>query len=159
MSRLKWTALLFPFMVLGCLDKTTSGAAKIPEVQFKCSSVRAPNCGAGTNGATTYVGLVANSSIDCGVYLAQIGTGFFYIYFDASGSANAVWDGSNLTGNVNFWVDRQNQNINSVGSKTYTVCAHVDSNGNGELDSGEPIGQGTYNPIAVNDPVIDFVNF
>lgn len=120
----------------GC-GKSQSQPVDIGSVQFSCNLASAQECDSSGTGKTVHIGLV-ESSTPCTTLMNAAGANF-YSQFSASGSTIALWDGTSaLTGTVSTWVDSSNNSVTALPEGTYRVCAFLDFNGNGILDTDEP---------------------
>ena len=101
-----------------------------------------------------FAGLISDLSTDCENYLGQISAMNFTAAFDASGETEGEASGSELIGFVTQWFDPQNNRITNLEQSTFRVCAFVDTNNDGELTFGEPVGSGDVT-MGVTTAVID----
>jgi hypothetical protein len=114
----------------------------IPDIEITCSSGQAADC-AGT-GLSLFVGLASAISGECDNFLASATTptqrqGLFA----ASGTATGTRNGIYLTAIVSSWVNSTGGSVDSLDAGTYAVCAFADTNGNGRVDTNEPVGRGS----------------
>lgn len=128
-------------MVLcACSNKgQTPSNVAIGTIMFQCYTGSAQLCESSSSGAMAYVGLTNDTQSTCASLIESAGSNFSSAFL-ASGSASASWDSSNarLIGYVSDWVNANQQTISELPSGSYRICAYLDVNSNGLLDSGEP---------------------
>lgn len=144
-------------LCIGCVDGAGTGTDYnfIPDVQLDCSRIQAPLCQ--NDGATMYVGLIADASVDCETYLSQLTASTFVPSFDASGSGTGSVSGFYLTGLVTQWKNSLGATVQSLQEQTYRACAFVDVQPvNGQLDFNEPVGEGLATPGVTSATINDW---
>lgn len=156
MNALRALILCLYFLPLvACVEGAGTGTEYnfIPDVQVNCSQIQASDCQ--NAGHKMYVGLVADLDVDCETYLAQLTSTSFRPSFDASGSVTGSKSGFYLTGLVTQWESSLGARITDLQERTYRACGFVDADPvNGQLDIGEPVGEGTATP-GVTSAIID----
>ncbi len=121
-------------------DGEGSGGNFVPVVQIQCTTAAIADCG--LNGKTAFVGLIETLTLDCDDTLAGLNATQRQQLFTVSGSVVTSQAGAYLTGRVSSWVNSTGGQQDVLNPGTYEVCAFVDSNGDGDIDTNEPVGRG-----------------
>lgn len=123
-----------------CSSSETTSLVALPNFDFECTSSQASDCSATANNKPFRLGLSFSSSFDCRTGLQSAGSDLKEI-FTLSSTATSEFTGLLMRGSAlsSTWVNSSNESITQVGSGTYTLCAHLDTNENSLLDSSEPI--------------------
>lgn len=116
----------------------------IPDVTVECAQGQADDCFSAASGRKVYVGFISNLNIICRTYLNGITAAAFATYFDAAGIGSVFKDGSFMVGQVQNWTDSQGVPLATVKRGNYRLCAFIDTNSDGQLDNGEPVGEGEF---------------
>ncbi len=139
-------AFVLILTIAGCGSAGNEDASEfIPDVPLECVSGQAADC-AGDD-LPVFVGLsegLAGSACDdflTGMTAVQRRRSFL-----ASGSSRSTAKGNILTATINKWENDLGGPIDVLPSGTYQVCAFIDTNGNGEIDTSEPVGEGQLIP-------------
>lgn len=138
----RWLLLSMATLVLiGCGGGDGSGSStSIPSIQLECSSSQVAGCSA--NGRTAYVGLVESLTLTCDSTLKGLSANQRQSLFAVTGSDVSSSSGSILTATVSHWINNTGGAQDVLNAGAYIVCAFVDSNSNGQLDTNEPVASG-----------------
>lgn len=118
----------------------TGSEKSIPSVQLECSSAQVGDCS--LDGKMAYAGLIESLVLDCDGTLHGLTASQRQQLFAVTGSAVASRTGIYLIARISSWFNNSGGSQNVLNSGNYPVCAFIDSNGNGQLDTGEPVGSG-----------------
>lgn len=128
-------------VLIGCGGGDGSGSAtSIPSVQIECSSTQVAGCAA--TGKTAYVGLIESLALTCDGTLHGLTPSQRQALFAVTGSTVSSSSGSLLTATISHWTNSTGGSQDVLNAGSFVVCAFVDSNGNGQLDTNEPIASG-----------------
>ena len=131
---------IFLFIQVGC----SAGAGEedssyLPDLPIECTAAQVSGC-AGTS-LPVFIGWIKTTGgIACDDFLTGLNGSQRRQTFDASTTLTSSRRGIYLTGLAKNWDDQQGSTIRSLAAGTYQVCAFVDSNSNGLLDTNEPVG-------------------
>lgn len=146
MSRVLWVLPFFCLFCLpGCLSSgNAAGTDFVPSVQIECTVAQATDCSTGTgSGKTAFIGLLYNSSVDCGNYLfSLLTTAQRTQAFDVSSTVTTSTYGQFVIGLFTNWTNSSGALVDTMKHGTYQACSFIDINGNGRLDVNEPVGEG-----------------
>jgi hypothetical protein len=138
------------FSLIAALTLTACGgggdgdsANYIPSIQIECSSGLVGDCS--LNAKFVYTGLIENLAMDCDSTLKALNASQRQALFTVSGSATSSRNGIYLIATINSWTNSTGGRQDIINPGSYRVCSFVDSNGNGQLDSAEPVGSGQVN--------------
>ncbi len=127
----------------------------IPDIDIECSIIQSADCANGNTGKSVFVGLIADLSLNCEDYLLNTSSVALQNAFDALGESTVSFTHPSLNGFVTQWVNPQGTSISELTEEsTYLLCAFIDINGNGQLDSGEPFGADEVTPGSSSSVVV-----
>lgn len=126
-------------LLVGCSSNKPDNVATAPQLDFECSIAQALGCDASNAGKTVFIGLDENTAIDCGYQLSFYNGVALTQAFNFSGHATAVDQAGILVGVVTHWVNSNQMPVFQIPKQNFKVCAFIDFNNNGQLDSLEPI--------------------
>ena len=132
--------LTFLLALSGCGGEEEKSSEFIPDIQAECTSAQAADCAG--NGYPIFIGLAPTLSADCDDYLAGQNATQRRQSFDASGVATTARNGIYLIATVSTWENSVGGTADVLLAGTYQVCAFVDTNSNGVIDTNEPTGTG-----------------
>lgn len=133
--------MMLAFVLVGCGGGDGSGSAtSIPSVQIECSSAQVAGCAA--HGKTAHVGLIESLALTCDGTLHGLSPAQRQALFAVTGSSVSSSSGSILTATINQWTNSTGGSQDVLNAGAYVVCAFIDSNGNGQLDTNEPLATG-----------------
>lgn len=147
-----WAGAFFTLFALlpSCGGGLNDGTATLPAaIPLQCTPAQVSTCRDTT--AVTFVGLVRGLNISCDDYLYSLpNSEQRKLAFTASASARCQRLGPVITGKITHWSDSAGEPVGTLPLGTYRVCGFIDVNGNGRLDPGEPVYDGTYSAGAPN---------
>ncbi len=134
--------VLMPFILIlsSCGGNGEGSGNYIPSVQVECSGVAVTDCN--QNAKTVYVGLIESLALDCDDTLNGLSESQRQQLFVVTGRATSTRSGIYLMALISQWKNSSGGSQSVLNPGSYHVCAFVDSNGNGQLDTNEPVGQG-----------------
>lgn len=114
----------------------------IPVIQVECATGSLATCN--TSGKTAYVGIIETLTLDCDDSMAGLNASQRQQLFTASGQTIPSVSGAYLIGRVSSWVNSTGGQQDVLNPGTYQVCAFVDLNSNGAIDTNEPVARGQF---------------
>ena len=136
--------LALVFAALGC-GKQEKSSEFIPYVTALCTSTQAADCSG--DALELFVGLVDSmAGADCDDFLTGMNATQRRLSFIASGTATTSRAGIYLTGTVTEWKGSTGATVDVLNPGSYQVCAFIDTDANGLLDTNEPVGTGALTP-------------
>lgn len=145
--------ILFSALIAGCKSGGSPVSSPSPYVDFECNAAQSPYCTQAASNALVYMGLSSESGFDCESELLNLPPRLFIPTFTYSGYTYAAFNGSFLHGVVTEWVNSSSGPAMTMPDGNYTLCAFLDLNNNGQLDSYEPLATETINPAKDFYPV------
>ncbi len=140
MGSLVRIALTLTFLS-GCSVETADDTGFIPDVPVECTAAQAADC-SGT-GLAIFVGIKTSLGADCDDFLAGSNATQRRQMFEASATSTTGRSGIYLTATLDAWEDSVGGAVYALNSGTYQVCGFVDTDGDGTLDTNEPVGTGS----------------
>ena len=153
-------SIFFILINSGCLQTSgqeTHNDVSIGNLTINCSPTAATECD--QSGKTFYIGLTDQTDVNCENFLFGINNGEFTYAFLYSGTTVGVFTGTSVQGSIQQWVNTFNQPVTSIESKNYKVCGFMDVNNNGILNSGEPLGEGYFDPSETQHYITDWFSY
>jgi hypothetical protein len=136
-----WLSILMLIALTACGAGQEKSSEFIPDIPVECTAAQAADC-SGT-GYTVYVGLTNSLGADCDDYLSGQNATQRRQSFDVTGSASASRNGIYLIATIDSWINSSGGTADVLLAGDYEVCAFIDTNGNGVIDTNEPTGTGT----------------
>lgn len=124
----------------------------IPDIPVECTAAQVADCAA--TAKPIFAGLISNLTADCDDFLTGMNATQRQITFEASSTSITSRSGIYLTASMHNWVNNTGGAIDTLLPGDYFVCAFVDSNSNGILDTNEPVGEGVVT-LGETDFVLD----
>jgi hypothetical protein len=138
------TAFMFILTISACGGGSDGESANyVPSVKVECSSAVVSDCALSSK--PVFVGLVENLAMNCDNTLHGLNAAQRQLLFTVSGTATSGSNGIYLIATVSTWTNSSGGRQDVLNPGSYKVCAFVDSNGNGQLDTNEPVGSGQAN--------------
>jgi hypothetical protein len=135
-------AVTLILLISGCGGGQEKSSDFIPDIPLECSSGQAADC-AGNN-LPVFVGIIESlAGADCDDFLTGMNATQRRTAFLAHGTATSSRAGILLTATITDWEDSLGGPIDVLTPGDYFVCAFVDTNSNGVIDTNEPVGAGT----------------
>lgn len=129
-----WIVSLLALVFAGCSQTEGTGASiTIPSVQLSCNTSKC------TSVMGTRLGVVILSLSGCDVDTVES-------RLVATGSVNAVCNGSTCDGVITSWQDANSVNITTIASGNYYICSRIDINNNGIRDAADEFSE-LYDPV------------
>lgn len=129
------------FILTGCGGSGSGGSSNsIPTVKIECSGATLSDCS--QDGKYVFVGLIESLTLDCASTLKNLTASQRQQLFTASGDTTSTRSGIDLVATVSNWVNSTGGGQDVLNPGNYQACALIDTNGNGLLDAGEPVGSG-----------------
>ena len=147
-----FVSLATSILLSACSGSQSTVAVNIPSFDLQCSSSQSSNCSILGHSKIFRVGIVEGSlGTDCSLHIRQAGSDFFS-NFSISGEVSAEFSASSglLQGSVTSWVDTLNATTTSLKTGPHTICAYLDINSNGLLNTGEPVSSKTVSSLGIN---------
>jgi len=132
--------LILILVLTACGGGKNDTANFIPNIQLECSSTAVSDCSA--NAKPVWAGLIEDLAMNCDNTLKNLNASQRQTLFAVSGSATSSRNGIYLIATVSSWVNSTGGSQDTLNNGDFKVCAFVDTNGNGQLDSTEPVGEG-----------------
>ena len=128
--------------LVGCGDSATdSELVFIPDVQLECEGGQASGCL--QEALNVFTGIQKTSTMPCDALMSGMSASQRRMAFIATADSVSNRTGNYLTAIATNWRNSSGGRVDVLPSGTYSVCAFVDVNGNGQLDLNEPLGQGS----------------
>jgi len=121
-----------------CGEKKAAPHADAPWLDFECSFASANGCDSQGDEKIARIGLIEDLIIDCASHLAGLSNSQFAAAFDYSTQTQTNLSGGIITGIAARWVNSQQMPVINLPKKTYSLCAYIDINENGQVDLNEP---------------------
>jgi len=128
--------------ILGCGGGEQKSSAFIPDIPLECTTAQVAGCSG--NSLPVFVGIIESlGGVDCDDFLTGMNSLSRRTTFLASTSVTSSRRGIYLYAYADSWQNTSGGTVDVLAPGEYFVCAFVDSNSNGLLDTNEPVGHGT----------------
>lgn len=145
--------LVLAFILVSC-NSAEVGEDFIPSLQVECEAGQASHC-SGT-ALPVFVGIARSLVQDCDDFLLGKNALQRRQSFIASGTATSTRSGIYLVATIDSWVAPDGGSIDQLDTVMHQLCAFIDTNGDGDLDTNEPVATGNFFPGVTGQRLIDW---
>lgn len=128
-------------ILAGCGGSQEKSSEFIPDLPVECTSGQAADCAG--NQLKLFAGIIDSiAGARCDDFLTGMTELQRRNTFLASGYATSTRSGKILTATVKEWISAAGGSIDVLNPGVYIVCAFIDTNGDGRIDTNEPVAEG-----------------